>query len=145
MQAARFYLALSPAVNKTLWTSHKNSAPNGNWLSMLKHLTHLPLVPHNMRQWTGSALVKVMAQLSPVRRQAITWTNADLLSIGPLGTTCSENWIEILIFSFKKMRLKLSSAKWRPFCPRGWGGGVGGGGGGGGVGGGGGGGWIKSL
>ena len=55
--------------------------------------------------------------LSPALRQAITWTNADLLSIGPLGTTFSENWIEILTFSFKKMRLKLSSAKWRSFCP----------------------------
>ena len=28
--------------------------------------------------------------LSPDRHQAITWTNADLLSIGPLGTTFSE-------------------------------------------------------
>ena len=28
--------------------------------------------------------------LSPVRRQAITWTNADLLSIGLLGTNFSE-------------------------------------------------------
>ena len=36
-----------------------------------------------MREWTGSALVQVMA---PVRRQTITWTNADLLSVGPLGT-----------------------------------------------------------
>ena len=29
--------------------------------------------------------------LSPVRRQAITWTNADLSSIRPLGRTFSEN------------------------------------------------------
>ena len=28
--------------------------------------------------------------LSPVRRQAITWINTDLLSIGPLGTNLSE-------------------------------------------------------
>ena len=35
---------------------------------------------------------------------------------GPLGTNFSEISIEILTFSFKKMRLKLSSAKWRPFC-----------------------------
>ena len=54
--------------------------------------------------------------LSPGRRQAIIWTNAEILLIGPLGT----NFIEILIgikkFSFKKMHLKVSSAKWRPFC-----------------------------
>ena len=31
--------------------------------------------------------------LSPVRRQAITWTNAALLSIGPLWTNVSEIWI----------------------------------------------------
>ena len=40
--------------------------------------------------------------LSPVRRQAITWTNADLLLIGLLGTNFSEISIGILSFSFKK-------------------------------------------
>ena len=54
--------------------------------------------------------------LSPDRRQAFIWTNAGLLLIGPLGTNFSEILIEIIIFSFKKMRLKVSSAKWRPFC-----------------------------
>ena len=54
--------------------------------------------------------------LSPGRRQAIIWTNAGIFLIGPLGTDFSENSIEILTFSFTKMRLKVSSAKWRPFC-----------------------------
>ena len=54
--------------------------------------------------------------LSPDRRQAIIWTNAGLLLIGPLGTNFSEILIEILTFSFKKIRLKVSSAKRRPFC-----------------------------
>ena len=54
--------------------------------------------------------------LSPGRRQAIIWTNAELLLIGTLGTNFSEILIEIRIFSFKKMGLKVSSAKWRPFC-----------------------------
>ena len=54
--------------------------------------------------------------LSPGRRQAIIWTNAGILLIGPLGTNFSEILIKILLFSFKKMRLKVSSAKWRPFC-----------------------------
>ena len=53
--------------------------------------------------------------LSPGRRQAIIWTNTGILLIGPLGTNLSEILIEILTFSFKKMRLKLSSAKWRLF------------------------------
>ena len=54
--------------------------------------------------------------LSPGRRQAIIWTNAEILLIGPLGTNLSEILIEIQIFSFNKIRLKVSSAKCRPFC-----------------------------
>ena len=54
--------------------------------------------------------------LSPSRRQAIIWTNAGILLIGPLGTNFSGSLIEILTFSFKKMRLKVSSAKRRPSC-----------------------------
>ena len=54
--------------------------------------------------------------LSPGRRQAIIWTNAGIFLIGPLRTNFNEILIEILTFSFKKMRLKVSSAKWRPFC-----------------------------
>ena len=54
--------------------------------------------------------------LSPDRRQAIIWTNAIVLLIGPLGTNFSDILIEILTFSFQKMRLKVPSAKQRPFC-----------------------------
>ena len=54
--------------------------------------------------------------LSPGRRQAIIWTTAGIMLIGPLGTNLSENSIEILTFSFMQMRLKVSSAKWWPFC-----------------------------
>ena len=54
--------------------------------------------------------------LSPRRRQAIIWTNAEILLIRPLGTNVSEMLIEIHTFSFKKMHLKMSSAKRRPFC-----------------------------
>ena len=53
--------------------------------------------------------------LSPSRRQTIIWTNAGILLIGPLGTNFSEILIVIHTFSFKKMHLKMSSAKWRPF------------------------------
>ena len=54
--------------------------------------------------------------LSPGRRQAIIWTNAGILLIGPLGTNFSETLIAIETLLFKKMHLKISSAKWRPFC-----------------------------
>ena len=54
--------------------------------------------------------------LSPDRRQAIIWTNDGSLLIGPLETNFSEILIAIQTFSLKKTRLKMSSAKWRPFC-----------------------------
>ena len=54
--------------------------------------------------------------LAPGRRRTIIWTNDGILLIGPLGTNFSEILIGIQTFSFKKMRLKISSAKWRPFC-----------------------------
>ena len=54
--------------------------------------------------------------LSPGRRQAIIWTNAGILLIGPLGTHFSEISIKIRTFSFTKMHLKVWSVKWRPFC-----------------------------
>ena len=54
--------------------------------------------------------------LSPERRQAIIWTNAGILLIGPLGTNFNEILIKIHTFSCKKMHLKMSSAKWHPFC-----------------------------
>ena len=53
--------------------------------------------------------------LSPGRRQAIVWNNAGILLIGPLETNFSEILIGIRKFSFTKMHLKMSSAKWRPF------------------------------
>ena len=54
--------------------------------------------------------------LSPGRCQAIIWTNAGILLFGPLGSYFCEIVIEIDTFSFKKMHLNLSSAKWRPSC-----------------------------
>ena len=46
--------------------------------------------------------------LSPGRRQAIIWTNAGILLMGPLGTSFSEILIEVLTFSFKKIHLNRS-------------------------------------
>ena len=49
--------------------------------------------------------------LSPGRRQAIIWTIAGMLLIGPLGTNFSEILIKIQTSSFKKVHLNVSSAK----------------------------------
>ena len=53
--------------------------------------------------------------LAPSRRQAIIWTNDEILLITPLGTNFSGILIGNQTSSFMKMHLKMSSAKWRPF------------------------------
>ena len=93
-----------------------NSDSNENFSGKLapRFLTHWGRVTH--------ICVGIIANIgsdngvSPVRRQAIIWSSAGILLIGPLATNFSEILIEILTFSFKKMRLKVSSAKWRPSC-----------------------------
>ena len=49
--------------------------------------------------------------LSPGRHQAIIWTNAGIVLIGPYDTNFSEILNEI-----KKMHLNVSSEKLWPFC-----------------------------
>ena len=57
--------------------------------------------------------------LSPERRPAIIWTNADVfLHYTPKGTYFNEVLFKIQIFSFKKMHLNMST-KWWQFCPGG--------------------------
>ena len=48
--------------------------------------------------------------LSPVRRQGITWTNADLLSLRLLGTNFGEVWFEIQNVSFIKCHVRSKNA-----------------------------------
>ena len=54
--------------------------------------------------------------LSPGWCQAIIWTNAGILLIPTLGSNFSVILSKIHALSFKKMHLKISSAKWRQFC-----------------------------
>ena len=54
--------------------------------------------------------------LSPSRRQAIIWTNAGILLIGPRRANFNDILIKIQQFAIKKMHLKMLSAKWQPFC-----------------------------
>ena len=53
--------------------------------------------------------------LLPGRRQAIIWTNDGILLFRTLGTNFSEILSKIHSFSFKKMHLKMASAKWLLF------------------------------
>ena len=54
--------------------------------------------------------------LSPGRHQAFIRTNAENLLIRTLGTKSSEVLSKTHTFLIKKMHLKMSSEKWRPFC-----------------------------
>ena len=56
--------------------------------------------------------------LLPGRCQTMIWTNDGILLIWILGTNSSEILSKIHTFSFKKIHLKVSSVKWRPFCLR---------------------------
>ena len=82
--------------------------------SFIDYLTHWGRVTHICV--SKQTIIGSDNGLSPGWRQAIIWTNAGLLLIETLGTNFSEILIKIWIFSFKKMGLKVSSAKWRPFC-----------------------------
>ena len=57
------------------------------------------------------SLVQIIACLL-----GIIWNNSGVLLIGPLGANRNENFIDIYMFSFTKMQLKLCSGIWRPFC-----------------------------
>ena len=80
--------------------------------SLYSKLTHWGRVTHICVR--KLAIISSDNGLSPGRRQAIICTNAGILLIGPLWTNFSETLIEILTFLFKKMCLKVSSAKRRP-------------------------------
>ena len=84
-----------------------------SWLSWLSILTHWGRVTHICV--SKQTIIGSDNGLSPGRRRANIWTNAGILLIGPLGTNFSEISIEIFTFSFKKMGLNVSSAKWWPF------------------------------
>ena len=71
-------------------------------------VTHICVVNLTIIGWDNG--------LSPGRRQAIIWTIDGILLVGPLGTNFSEILGKIHKFWLKKMHLKTSSAKWRPFC-----------------------------
>ena len=105
---------LNRAETSVLEKENCGNWPRKMWQMKTQQLTHWGQVTHicvNKLTIIGSD-----NGLSPDRHQAIIGTNAGILLIGPLGTNFREILIEILTFSFKKMRLKVSSAKGWPFC-----------------------------
>ena len=96
------------------WWLQYIQIPHHMCISLIHKLTHWGRVTHLCV--SKQTIIGSDNGLSPSRRQAIIWTNAGILLIGTLGTNFSEILIKIRICSFKKMGLKMSSAKWRPFC-----------------------------
>ena len=79
----------------------------------IKLLTHRGRVMHTCIR--KLATIGSDNGMSPGRRQAIIWTTTRMLLIWTLGTNVVEISAEIQTFSFKKVHLKISSGKWRPF------------------------------
>ena len=92
------------------------------WLSNCFHIKLWDVITHPCPIFNGIyallnwVIIGSDNGLSPVRRQAIIWTNAEILLIGPPETIFNEILIKIHAFLFTKIHLKMSSGKWRPFC-----------------------------
>ena len=105
------------------WPDRNTGHPLTNWQWAIQWHTPLHSISRIKTHWGRATHICVSEiiiigsdnGLSPGRRQAIFWTNVGILLIGPLGINFSEILIEINTFSFKKMYLKISSAKWRLF------------------------------
>ena len=112
---------LGGAVNCRKKPRENNLTSHLRWMAFMYHIADLS---SGLTHWgwaTHMCVGKLTIigsdnDLSPGRRQAIIWIIAGKLLIGPLGTNFSEILIEIITFSFMKIRLKVSSAKWRPCC-----------------------------
>ena len=86
-----------------------------SWHNMVKVFNTSPPSAAYMRQWIESALGQIMAcRLFSTKR-----LSKPILGYGQKGIKFSEILFIIQSFSFTKMPLKISSAKWRPFCPGG--------------------------
>ena len=93
---------------KISWCHAQRRMPLVHWLTHWGRVMHICV---SKLTRIGSAI-----GLLPVWGQAIIWTNAGILLIGPSRTNFSEIFIKIHTFSFTIMHFKMSSRKWRPFC-----------------------------
>ena len=112
-QLAEKPLTMTCALESPKWviTGITDASTNVAWFGNLILLIHWGRATH-----LCVTIIDSDNGLSPDRCQAIIWTNAGILVFGPLGTNFSGMLIEIYRVSFKKMHLKISSGKWRPFC-----------------------------
>ena len=89
---------------------------------MKHHAPRMSFYNINLAHWGRvmhicvSKLTKIGSTLAPTRRHVIIWSNDAILLIRTFRTNFSIIISEIHVFSFQKMHLNKSSAKWRHFC-----------------------------
>ena len=118
------YTVLQSLNERRMWTSCSKDGKDGMFSLRLILLQWMWLRSGWLTHWgqvTHICIGKLTIigsdnGLLPCWHQAIIWTNAGILLIGPLGTNFSEILIGIQTFSLKKMHLKMSSGKLWPFC-----------------------------
>ena len=108
-------ISLTDAINHLLFHyAYKYRKDNNNGRAHIQILIHWGRVKH---LYVGKLIIIVSDNgMAPERRQAIIWTNDGIWFIGSLGTNVGEMLLGIHTFSFNKLHLKISSAKWRPLC-----------------------------
>ena len=109
-------IALDVTTFKYGFANHRKASEKGcsSQHVTLGVLTHWGRVTHiSVGELT---IIGSYSGLSPGRRQAIIWTNVEIKLIGPTGKNFYDILIGIQTFSIKEIHLKMSSAKWRPYC-----------------------------
>ena len=100
--------------SRSSWTSANAAYELASKVVLIYHSTHWDRV--TQKSVSKFTINSSDSALSPIRHQVIIWTNAGILLIRTLRTNFSETVIQIHTFSNKKMHLKMSSGKCRPFC-----------------------------
>ena len=107
----RYFLCL----NHSPWTTQGSTSWWRHQMGTFRKISNLTEAEWHTYAPVKYSIIVLYHGLSPVRCQAIICNNAGILSIGPQGTNFGEILVEIPTFSFKKMQLEMSSARWRPF------------------------------
>ena len=110
----QFHYQVSVLETKFNFTLLRHSSELKNAVLTAYHFTHWGRVTHICN--SKLAIIGSDNGLSPDRRQAIIWTNAQILLSGPRWTNLNEILTEMHTSSFNKIQLKTSSGKWRPSC-----------------------------
>ena len=103
--------------NVSIWWRHHELLTNHQW-GIVRYITERLKIPSldELTRWGRMTHICVSELtiigsnngLAPGRREVIFWTNAGIFLNEPLGTNFSENFIQIQIFSVKKMHSNMS-------------------------------------